>query len=65
MAYSERLLTLKCVGECDDFQVPLIVLWPKGTAEEEKIEFVKTWRAGDLRCPYGHAIGWPFGWGTI
>jgi hypothetical protein len=57
---TDRVVTLKCVGENNEFQAPLVVTWIDGMTEGEKIERAEPWIGGHLKCPAGHAIPWPW-----
>lgn len=57
---SDRICTLRCEGEANEFQAPLVVTWigePTGADKQARSE---SWTGGHLRCAAGHAIPWPF-----
>jgi hypothetical protein len=57
---TNRLLSLGCAGENNEFRVPVVVTWIDGIDEGEKREIAETWIGGHLRCPDQHQILWPW-----
>jgi hypothetical protein len=56
-----RPIPLQCVGENNEFRLPLVLLmWRDGIREGEKREIAAMWIGGHLECPSQHRIHWPF-----